>query len=67
MIRQLRQMMIRWQIRSLDEQAASIVDARDHALQQLIRIRRERGLKERELWQHDRLTARDQHAAFELE
>lgn len=53
MIRLVRRAMIRLQIRSLDEQAASIVAARDQALKRLMEVRRERNMKEIELWLND--------------
>ncbi|RJF96847.1 hypothetical protein D3870_20915 [Noviherbaspirillum cavernae] len=53
LIRLIRRVVIRWQIRSLDEQDASIVEARNHALKHLMEIRRERSIKEVELWLHE--------------
>jgi hypothetical protein len=53
MIRLVRRAMIRLQIRSLDEQAANIVAARDQALKRLMEVRRERNMKEIELWLSD--------------
>jgi len=49
LIRFLRRMVIRWQLRSLESQAKSIVEARNHALMRLMEIRRERECKEIEL------------------
>lgn len=53
MVRFMRRMAIRWQLRSLDQQAASILEARDHALSRLIQIRREQARKILELKQAD--------------
>lgn len=55
MVRFMRRMAIRWQLRSLDQQAASILEARDHALSRLIQIRREQARKSMELKQADAL------------
>lgn len=46
----IRRLVIRWQIRSLELQAQSIVEARNHALARLMHIRREQGVKQVELW-----------------
>lgn len=55
LMRFMRRMAIRWQLRSLDEQAASILAARQHALARLMQIRREREQKEMELQQFSSL------------
>ncbi|KRB70964.1 hypothetical protein [Noviherbaspirillum sp. Root189] len=49
LIQFLRRMVIRWQLRSLNSQAKSIVQARNHALARLMEIRRERESKLMEL------------------
>lgn len=50
LVRLIRRMVIRWQLRCLDQQAECIIEARNHALARLMQIRRERGIKEVELW-----------------
>lgn len=50
LIRFLRKIVLRWQLRCLDQQAESIIEARNLALARLMQIRRERGIKEVELW-----------------
>jgi hypothetical protein len=54
--RLVRRLLIRWQLRDLEEQTASILEARQHALARLMEIERESVLKKQELWQS---TARD--------
>lgn len=43
--RLIRKTMIRWQLRSLDQQVEHIVEARNHALARLIEIQRKRDIK----------------------
>lgn len=49
LIRFARRVVLRWQIRSLVQQAAYIVEARSHALVRLRQIRRERRIKRKAL------------------
>jgi hypothetical protein len=44
-------LVIRWQLRNLEEQTESILEARRHALARLMEIQRESVLKKQELWQ----------------
>ena len=44
--RLVRRMVIRWQLRNLEEQAASIIEARQHALVRLMDIQRESVFKQ---------------------
>lgn len=53
LIRWIRRRLLRLQLRSLDDQMACIVDARHEALKRLMEVRRERNIKEIELWLHD--------------
>jgi hypothetical protein len=53
MVRFMRKVAIRWQLRSLDEQAANIMEARNQALLRLMQIQRERDEKAFELQQHN--------------
>ncbi len=53
MVKFMRNVAIRWQLRSLDEQAANILEARNHALLRLMQIQREREKKVYELQQHN--------------
>ena len=48
--RLVRRLVIRWQLRHLEEQTASILEARQHALARLMEIQRESVLKKQELW-----------------
>lgn len=48
--RLVRRVMIQWQLRSLEHQAESIIEARQHALARLMEIQRERYAKKEELW-----------------
>jgi hypothetical protein len=47
----VRRWIIRWQLRNLDEQCASILEARQHALSRLMEIQRESVLKQQQLGQ----------------
>ncbi len=53
MVRFMRGVAIRWQLRSLDEQAANILEARNNALLRLMQIQQEREVKAFELQQHN--------------
>lgn len=46
-----RRLVIRWQLRNLEEQTASILEARQHALARLMEIQRESVVKKTQLWQ----------------
>ncbi|RZI42189.1 hypothetical protein EGT07_13270 [Herbaspirillum sp. HC18] len=48
--RTVRRLIIRWQLRSLERQARYIVEARSCALARLFEIRREKDIKETELF-----------------
>lgn len=50
LIQLMRRTVIRMQLRSLTQQERHIIEARRHAHERLTRIRRERGIKEVELW-----------------
>jgi hypothetical protein len=50
LIRFIRRLVIRMQLRSLTRQEQTIIEARNHAQARLMKIRRERGIKEVELW-----------------
>jgi hypothetical protein len=50
LIQSIRRLVIRLQLRSLTQQEQHIIAARKHALDRLTQVRRERGIKEVELW-----------------
>lgn len=50
--RSLRRVVIRWQLRSLEEQADNIMVARQQALVRLVEIERERCRMKAALWDH---------------
>jgi hypothetical protein len=50
LIQCLHRRVIHWQLRSLQSQEKSIIEARKCALARLVEVRRERGIKEIELW-----------------
>lgn len=51
LFREIRRWIIRWELRNLDEQTASILEARQHALSRLMEIQRESLLKQQQLGQ----------------